>query len=174
MPNRQQVIPADVYVDGQFNARTMSLPSSCVGNSQVSAGAAIDTSKLQHRHVEHYSQATGTAVVAANAVMALITVGAGTLKQFSAAITGAVATGADRTVTVDLKKSTSLAAFATVLSAPLVFDDDTALFEYSSAVLSSTGLVEGDILQVTVAVAGAAGNQAQGLVAKLIYDEDAA
>jgi hypothetical protein len=168
------VVNGDLRVNGSITAEYVGLPANTLRNAGVAADAEIETSKMAHRHVEHYSQPTGTAVVAGNAAMALITVGAGTLKQFSAAITGAVATDVSRTVTVDLKKSTGGGAFASVLSAALVFNSVSALLEFASATLSSVALVEGDVLQVTVAVAGGSGSQAQGLVVKLIYDEASA
>lgn len=96
----------------------------------------------------------------------------GTLLGFTAAIIGTIATGADRTVTVDLHKSTGAAAFATVLSATIGFTNASVLRTAASGTFSSTSLVAGDLLRVVVTVAGAAGNQALGLVCSLQLREE--
>lgn len=95
----------------------------------------------------------------------------GTLKAFEAII-ATVATGADRTVTVDLQKSTGSGAFATVLSATIGFTNASAVRTIASGTISGTTFVDGDIFQIVVTVAGAAGNQAQGLLVALNFEEN--
>lgn len=83
------------------------------------------------------------------------------------------ATGADRTVTVDLQKSTGGGAFATILSTPLTWNtNSTAVRTAQAATISSANLVDGDILQAVITVAGSAGAQAQGLLLTLQLRED--
>lgn len=144
-----------------------------IADANIDASAAIATRKMIHRYRADYSQPTGTAVVALTNQTMLIAKGTGTIKSFEAAIIGAIATGADRTVTIDLQKSTALGAFATVLSSTVVFNNASTLRAVSTATLSDTALADGDFLYITVAVAGAAGNQAQGLAIMLEYDENA-
>lgn len=139
-------------------------------NSSIAPNADIDPVKMRHRHRAVVSQATGTAILAANETIAIAR-GNGTLKSFRVVITGAVATGGDRTVTVDLKKSTGAGAFATVLSGTVGFTNGSALLTVTAGTLSDTTVQAGDIFQVTVAVAGAAGNQAQGLCSALEWEE---
>lgn len=64
-------------------------------------------------------------------------------------------------------------AFASILAAPIVFNNTSTLRALVSAAFSSTSLVDGDILKLTVAVAGAAGAQAQGFICSVTIREDA-
>lgn len=143
-----------------------------LGSANFATTDPLATSKAIHRYREHYSQATGTAVVALTNQIMCVAKGTGTIKTFQAAIIGAIATGADRTVTIDLQKSTALGAFATVLSSTIVFNNASTLRVVSSGSFSDTTLANGDFLYITVAVAGAAGNQAQGLAICLEWDEN--
>lgn len=86
-----------------------------------------------------------------------------------------VATGADRTITVDVQKSTGAGAFATIMTATIGFTNASAVRTAVSGTLAAGAgtLVAGDILQVVVTVAGAAGNQATGLTVSLKIREKA-
>jgi phosphoribosylpyrophosphate synthetase len=140
------------------------------GNANISAATA---DQISHHKVKHEKSfvtsingtisATTTYVRCCNAT--------GTLLKFSAAITETIATGADRTVTVDLHKSTGAGAFATVLSSTIGFTSSSVLLTKSNAGFSDTAILSGDILKVVVTVAGGAGNQALGLVTELILYE---
>lgn len=151
---------------------TLSLPIStpCVGDDQVKANAGIDYTKLDHQNKFVISQ-TGTVV---NGTHYLTIVGGttSTLLKVSAAITEVLADDASRTINIDLQKSTGGGAFATMLSSTLELDSaDTLLTEYE-ATLGSVALVDGDILKLTITVAGGSGNQAQGLIVQVILRED--
>lgn len=163
----------DILVKGSVIATSLPVPSGTITNSMVAGSADIDATKLEHQHSLTYSQVTGTAVVSETKDVMIVRGATGTLVQMEACITGAIATGADRTVTVDLHKSTGAGAFATVLSSTIVFSNTDALRTLEQAAFSSTALVDGDILRVVVTVAGAAGAQAQGLVVTLTVREDA-
>lgn len=139
---------------------------------QLSTGTITPEMMSKSRLSFDYSQGNGAAVAAETGKTLHIVRGAtGTIKAFQAAITGTIATGGDRTVTIDLKKSTGGGAFASVLSATIVFNSSSTLLTVTAATISSAGLVAGDILEVTVAVAGVAGNQALGLAVTLTIDE---
>lgn len=166
--------PDIIWSDKDFRGNirfggTVDFPAGGIVNEDVSSLAAIAASKTIHQRAFVYRQATGTAVVAETAYDWFVVFGAtGSLVDLRAAVTGAIATGADRTVTIDLQKSTGGGAFATVLTAPIVLDDASVIRVAEAASgFSSTSLVAGDILRLTVAVAGAAGAQAQGLVVTL-------
>lgn len=153
--------------------RDVELPVGSVTNDAVEEDAGIEASKLEGEyHLSHY-QTTGTAVVAAVQDVFIVRGATGTIVSIEAAITGAIATGADRTVTVDLHRSTGGGAFATVLSATIVLDDDSVLRVAEAGTISSDSLLDGDILRIVVTVAGAAGNQGQGLVVTVHIREDA-
>jgi len=114
---------------------------------------------------------TGT-VVAATQYLRAIFGTTGLVVALKAAIVETIATGADRTVTIDLLKSTGAGAFASILTAPLVLNNASTLRTLTNATFSAAGLVAGDILKLTVAVAGAAGAQALGLVVSVTLRED--
>jgi hypothetical protein len=111
-----------------------------------------------------------TTTIAALTKLLHIARAAGTIVAVEAIIT-VQATGADRTVTVDLQKSTGGGAFATILSTTVNIDNTTVVRTAVLAVVSNTDLVDGDILQAVVTVAGSAGNQAQGLLLTVTFDE---
>lgn len=120
----------------------------------------------------HYQQVRGTAVVADTGRTIWVVGGStATVKRISAVIDGAIATGGDRTVNVDLQKSTGGGAFATILSATIQFTSADTIRTVKAGSLSSTSLVAGDLLQIVVTVAGAAGNQAQGLTVMVDIQE---
>jgi hypothetical protein len=156
-------------VRGTLSATRLLPPAGSIANAAIQADAEIDETKLQHRHALHYS-ATGT-VVAATEYIHIMPVD-GALLSIEAAITEIIATGADRTVNVDLQKSTGAGAFATVMTATIEFDNASVLRTAVAGVLASTALVAGDILKIVITVAGAAGNQALGLVVTVELRED--
>lgn len=153
-----------------LSAENFTPPASSTTDATVATAADINDSKVRHRYCFALSQ-TG-AVVAATQYLRILQA-AGTLLSLEAAITEAVATGADRTATIDLQKSTGGGAFSTVLSATIVFNNVSVLRTVSTGTFSSSPVIAGDILKLTVAVAGAAGAQAAGLVVNLVIAEKA-
>lgn len=139
-------------------------------DAEISASAAIKSGKVQHVVHIPYGQ-TGT-VVANTVYLGIINKANARVLDFEASITEAIATGADRTVTLDLQKSTGAGAFATILSSALAFNNGDTLRAVKTAAISSADLVDGDQLRFTVTVAGAAGAQAQGLNVALHLRED--
>lgn len=168
----QDLIYNDLHVFGTLSAKTVVLPAGVVSNTAVSAAAAIAATKLEHQFGLRYNQAPGTAVVADTQDLHIVHGVTGEVVSVEAALTGAIATGADRTVDVDLQKSTGAGAFATILMATVQFTNASVLRTVSAATISSTALVDGDILRMVVTVAGAAGVQAQGLIVTVQIRED--
>ena len=84
------------------------------------------------------------------------------------------ATGVDRTVNVDLQKSTSGGAFASITTTDIEIDDSTTIRTAVASTLSNTSLSDGDILRAVVTVAGSADAQATGLMITLTLREDPA
>ena len=117
----------------------------------------------------NYTQPEGTAIVAESRLV-FIAKAAGTLVAVKAAVFLG-ATGADRTVDVDVQKSTGGGATATVLSANIQFVDATTDLTVSSGTISASTYAASDIFEVVITVAGAAGNQAQGLIVSLYFEE---
>lgn len=151
---------------------TIDIPSGSITNTMIGGSNPIDASKVTaSRAADVELFGPSTTVTALSKDIHIVRGATGVLMGFEAAICGTIATGGDRTVTVDLHKSTGAGAFATVLSSTIGFTNASVLRTAVAAVLSSTALVDGDILRIIVTVAGAAGNQAIGLVATLTYYE---
>lgn len=147
-------------------------PSRSIADSLISDSAAIAAGKvIRHQAIDNELYGPSTTVAALTKDVHIVRGATGTLVGFEAAICGTIATGADRTVTVDLQKSTGAGAFATVCSSTIGFTNASVLRTPVAAVFSSTGLVDGDILRIVVSVAGSAGNQASGLLTTLTMAE---
>ena len=140
-------------------------------NNDIGAGAAIAANKLVHQKtisVELFEAATAVA-----AVDRLISThnATGTLRAIEGTIV-VQATGADRTVDVDLHRSTGGGAFATVLSTKVLITDSTTILVPVPGVISTSAIVAGDVYKLVCTVAGVASAQAKGLVVTLIFDEN--
>ena len=155
-------------------ANSMVLSAGCVSDANVNVAAAIDADKLQHRHPLDAELIASASAVTAITKLLHISAVTGTVMGLKAAVMTA-ATGADRTVTVDLQKSTGGAAFATVLTTAVILNNASVARVAQNAVVNATliSLVAGDILQVVVTVAGSANDQAKGLVISAVIDENA-
>jgi len=164
--------PGDLHVRGRLSCGSFTPPSAAISNSHVASDAAIDASKLLHMVnvcTELYPR--GTTVIALTGQDCYIAKGIGTLTSVRAAINGAIATGADRTVTVDLQKSTAGGAFATVLSGTVGFTNASVLRTLSTGTISSATYAAGDLFRWVVTVAGSASAQATGLIADFVAYE---
>ena len=164
-------VEGDFHVNGGLSAKTMTLADSCVTNAKVAAAAAIDASKVIHQYtIDCELFGPATTITALTKLLHIVRGATGTVVAFEG-ITITPATGADRTVTIDLQKSTGAGAFATILTATIGFTDDTVARTATAATLDTASLVDGDILQAVVTVAGSAGNQALGLLLTLTLQE---
>lgn len=166
------IIHNDLHVDGSLSCRNFTPPASSVGNAAFKTGDLLSAEKQEHQFDLNYSQQPGSAVVAATHDLRIVNGANGKVVAISAAITGAIATGGDRTVTVDLQKGNTANPFATILTAPIAFSNADTLRAAKSATFSISDLVVGDILRLVITVAGAAGNQAQGLIVSTTVKED--
>lgn len=165
----QTVFNGDWHVNGTATAKTLIVPSSTITNAMVAASAGIDASKVVHQFPLFYQQSPGSAVVAATYLLHIGRFN-GTIAAVEAAV-NTVATGGDRTVSVDLKKSTGGGAFSSCLASAIQFTNGSAALTPTAGTLSVTTFGDNDILELTVAVAGAAGNQAQGLLVTVTLQE---
>ena len=165
------ILPIDLSVNN-FSCSGIKLPSGCVSDTNVSASAAISAGKLIHQIAKHYQQNDAAGVVADNQYSHIVNGTTCTLAYVQAAIS-TPATGADRTVNVDLQRSTGGAAFSSVLSSTITFNNASTARTVVSGTVAVATLTQGDILKWVVTVAGAAGNQAIGLVAEAFYQEAA-
>lgn len=156
-------------------AKAPDLPSASITNAKFSSAASdrLAAAKAVHRFAVPYSQSVGSAVVAETGKMVHVAAAAGILAAVKAAV-DTLATGEDRALTVDVKKSTAGGAWATVLSAVITIDDeDTAKTAYTGTI-ASAAYVAGDLFEIVVTVAGSASAQALGLGVSLFFDENPA
>jgi hypothetical protein len=157
----QSVINQDLYVAGNLSAATFNPPSGSIGNSAIVANAGIDATKLVHQFPLVVQQSPGSAVVAATTLLHIARASA-TIVSIEAFV-ATPATGADRTVTIDLQKGSASSAFASVLSSTMQFTNADAARKVKQGTITSASLADNDLLQLVVTVAGSAGAQAQGL-----------
>jgi hypothetical protein len=166
----QDLINNDLHVAGHLSCKTFTLPAACVSNATIAGAAGIEATKVVHQFPLYVQQAPGTAVVSATTLIHIARA-VGTVVSIEA-ITTTPTTGGDRTVSIDLQKSTGGGSFATILSAPISLTNATTARTVVSATISNPSLVDGDLLQVVVTVAGAAGSQAQGLLVTVTLREE--
>lgn len=166
----------NVNVVGEFNVSQgpVNLPPGSISNAMISATAGIEATKLEHQFpisVELF----GPAVTVTALTKTIYTVRGltGEVVGFEAWIS-VVASDVSRTIDVDLQKSTGGGAFSTICSASADFTSSSVVRVPVPATLSSSSLVDGDLLQIVVTVAGASGSQATGLHATVMLREDAA
>jgi hypothetical protein len=168
---RRSTIEGDHYFAGSVSLASVSLPSNCLRNAQVAADAAIDASKVVHQFSESVELFAPTTTIASVEKLLKVVRGAtGTVVAFEAVLV-TKATAGDKTVTVDLQKSTGGGAFASILTAPISFSDASANLTALAATIGSAGLVAGDVLKIVVAAAGSTGTQALGLLVTLTQSE---
>lgn len=149
-----------VAIQGQFYP-----PALSINGSHISQDA---NNRIPAETVEHQfpiaKELFGPATTIANQTSWLFAANAeGELVGIDALIATA-ATGADRTVTIDVQKSTGGGAFATVLSTTIDIDDGTTVRTPLAATIASPTYVAGDIFQAIATVAGSAPDQALGLL----------
>jgi hypothetical protein len=161
-----QTVAGDLVVQGTVFCASLQQTGTngTLADAAIAANAGIQHTKVIQKFKKTYTQVPGTAVVAATADIHIVDGATGLSLFLKAAITGAIATGGDRTVNVDIQRSTGGGAFATVLTATIQFTNADTLRTVKSTTFSATGLVVGDILRIIITVAGAAGAQAQGIV----------
>lgn len=173
--SQPSVLQGDLIVFGNLSSSGLDVPAGAIGNAEISTSVAerIAAAKLVHQFPASARQVHGTDVVARTEIIH-IAKGAGTVAEFSAAVTAIAAEG-DKSLTVDLQKSTGGGAFATLLAAPIAIDaSEAALTKYTATLVVSPTYVAGDLLAVVVTVAGSEETQSQGLAAVAMLQENPA
>lgn len=151
-----------IYTDAVQFLTAPSLPAGSIDNAGIEAAAGIAASKVVHQFPLRHTQLDGADVVAATELVHIAR-GAGELLGVSV-VCDAVPDGGDKSVSVDVQKSTGGAAFATMLDATIDVDSgETDLTPIDGVVVSSNTYAADDVLAFVVTVAGSTGTQAQGL-----------
>ncbi len=162
-------IESGLHVAGHLSSTTMKIPDATLTDAGVNGSAKIAASKLVHRPVENYQQAPGSDVVAAT-VPLFIAHKAGSVIAIEVA--GLSIPSGDKTVTVDLQKSTGGGAFATILTGVVTIDSGETARVAVAGTINTAAFVDGDVFQLVVAVTGSSGTQVQGLVVTVTFDQD--
>jgi hypothetical protein len=162
----QSTFGSDLFVQGSLACTSFTPPNSCITKSAVVANAQLEASKLEHRYCRSLTQVSGSAVVASTYPLHICRA-AGTVIAVEALVFGVVPTGAD-TITIDVHKSTGGGAFSTILSGTIVLDVASVIRVPEVATISSSTLVDNDILELVITVSGTSG---QGLLVNLWLNE---
>lgn len=161
-----------VYAGKVIFAGEVVFPDAVIGDEQIKADAQIAASKqIRHQSIDSVLAEVGVDIAALSRLVHLCR-RAGEVLDLQVICTAAP-TG-DRTVSIDLHKSTGGGAFATILTAPIELDSSTTVRTAVAGVLAGSGapaLLAGDILLLVVTLGGSSGDYAEGVVASLHVTE---
>lgn len=151
---------------GAVTLASVNLPSECVEDRHVEAGAGIDSDKLEHQHRVTYGQANTAAVDETR----IIHVVHGTTGEVIAFVAGSIAKAVgDATCTVDLKKNGT-----TVLTGVITLDSGNTNRVAEAGTLSGTvTLAVGDVLEVVIDGTIGTGTLPTGVFCSATIKEDA-
>lgn len=144
---------------------TIDVPSSSIGNSQVTAGAGIEAEKLEHHHSITGNQ-PNTAATTETRVIHDVYGATGDVLAFEAG--SIVAATGDSTVTLDVLKNGT-----TILTGVITLDNGNTARITEAGSISVAGLVDGDILEVVIVATVGTGSLPTGLFYNLRLNEDA-
>lgn len=158
-------IPGDVVVGGNFQAKTFTLPTSSVTDTNVATGANISYLKLTHMVLADYAQDSGADVATKTNVIYCCRSTLGAVVFDVAVVVDTAPTGGDKAYTVDIKRSTGGGAFSSILTGVVTVNSSSTTRSVNVASISGTTytLVQGDILEAVVTASGSTGSQGQGV-----------
>lgn len=148
-----------------LDAPAGTFPAASITNAAVSATAAIDATKLEHRHRITYAQPNTSA--ADETIVIYNAKAAGTVNAFSAGSI-AIAVGA-ATCTFDLKKNGT-----TILSAVITIDSGNTNYVAEAGTISSAAYVAGDTFTVVIDGTAGGGTLPTGVFCVAEFEEAAA
>ncbi len=151
-----------LHVTGNVSCGTLDIPALAIVNADVSASAAIEYTKLVHKHNKTYAQVGNSADE--TKVIHVVHGATCTLLNFEC---GVVTAFVDDSCTIDLKKNGT-----TVLTAVVTLDDGDAAYAKVSGTIDTAGGVDGDVYTIVQDFTTAAGTPATGVWASLALIED--
>jgi len=158
-------LEGDFYCVGTWTFRSIVLPSSCIGNTQISAGAGIEAEKLETRLVIHH-RIDGT-IATITVPLHCVNGATGDIIKFRAGLI-TPCTG-NATITVDLEK-----AGATILTTVATLDSGVAARVMEDALVATATLVADDWLDLVIVATVGTGALGADLLVELIINEDPA
>jgi len=168
-------IDGNVLVKGSLSVQgNLYAPAESINNDHISSNAnkRIAATKVVHQFPvarQLFGPATTITAITETLYTAL---GAAEVVAVNAVIETA-ATGADRTVSIDIQRSSG-GSFTTILSAPISLDDSSDVRTAIGAAITDADLAAGDTLQAVVTVAGSDAAQALGLLITVHLREEPA
>ncbi len=157
-------VDGDLHIQGTLSSKLANFPANSVGNKQVSADAALASTKLIQRLRKNWFQ--GGTVVDDVVGVAIISGATGTVVAVQACLTEVACVGA-AVIDLDLLKNGS-----TILSATFQIDSADALYAVLVGTINTPGLVVGDVLEIDVNETTGGGTQGSGILIEVVYDED--
>lgn len=167
----QDIINNDLHVAGALTCRSFKAPQGSIDDTAIQSGANIAAGKLEHQFDLSLSTDPDAEITAITRDLRIIHGASGSIVAVKASITGAAATGGDRTVSIDLQNGDASGPFVSVLSAPIQFTGADAVRTVKQGAVNTPALAAGDILRVVVSVAGTLGLQAKGLIVSVSIRE---
>jgi len=161
-------IDGSLYVTGNITSGSLTLAAGSVINTSVAAAAAIDETKLEHQHRIGYAM-PNVLVVPINTVVYTCHGDTATILEIEAG-TQVVCTG-DSTITVTVNRHRGATEAAVTA---ITLDSDNVVFTAEAGSLNSTNklLVDGDVLEISVAVSPGTGSLGTGLFVSITLAED--
>jgi hypothetical protein len=141
------------------------VPASSFGDDDIDASDPLGCTKVDHQYIAQMAQAHGTAATAERRVVHIARA-AGTF--VSVQVCPVVAATGDSTATVDVKKNGT-----TILSGTVTIDNGDVAYSKTSAALSVTSYVAGDVIEVVQTVSAGTGTLPQGMTTTVVMREAA-
>lgn len=168
--SNDSTIGGNLLVKGNARFGSLTIPPASLTGEGVAPDAGIPASAIEHQYPLVYRQ-EGTVVAAT--VPIHITRGAGEIIGIKATVL-THATGADRALTVDLKAGSNGVAMATQLTGVITIDELAANLQvFEGTLIVDPSYAADETLELVIAVAGAAGAQAIGLIVEVMVRENA-
>jgi len=159
-------IEGDVHVNGNLTSKTAALPSGTVTNAMVNSSAAIGAEKLQHQYEKLFADPEATTIVDKNIVLHAVYGTTGEVIAFKAG--AIVAPVGVAVVDIDLHKNGT-----TILTTNITLNSSVTAYELASAVIGTTALAVGDVLEAVINETAGAGTAPTGVFVEVILKEDA-
>lgn len=156
-----------VFVDRLIPQGGIDLSTNCVGDEQFKTSSPLAAEKQQHQYTKTYAQASATTAAAESRVVHVVRGATAEIIAFVAGLVGACV--GDATVSLNLKKNGT-----TVLSSVVTLNNGHSARQTVAGTLSTTALVAGDVLEVTVTVSAGTGTLGTGAFAQVTLHEDSA
>lgn len=165
MATSSSIQDGDLRVRGTLVPDAMRYPAASIVNADISAAAAIETTKLRHRHVRSWAQPNTAATAETRTLHVVMLPG-----LINAVKVGSIAAAiGDSTVTVDVKKNN-----VSVLSSTVTLNSsNTARIAVSGTVNSAVDdVVAGDWIEVVITIAAGTGTLPTGVFVQVEIDEN--